>query len=54
VLYIGEPGSENVFSIYRRAGEPCPACATPIIRTVLAGRGTFHCPTCQPAHLKSG
>jgi formamidopyrimidine-DNA glycosylase len=45
--YIGEPGSENVFSIYRRAGEPCPNCATPIVRTVLAGRGTFHCPTCQ-------
>jgi formamidopyrimidine-DNA glycosylase len=53
LLYIGEPGSENVFSIYRRAGEPCPACATPILRTVVAGRGTFHCPTCQPAHRES-
>ncbi len=49
--YIGEPGSENVFSIYRRAGEPCPACGTPIVRTVIAGRGTFHCPTCQPPRL---
>jgi formamidopyrimidine-DNA glycosylase len=48
LLYIGEPGAENVFSIYRRAGEPCPACGTPIVRTVIAGRGTFHCPTCQP------
>jgi formamidopyrimidine-DNA glycosylase len=46
--YLGEPGSENVFSIYRRAGEPCPACGAPILRTVIAGRGTFHCPTCQP------
>src|SRR5712692_453303 len=46
--YLGEPGAENVFSIYRRAGEPCPACGTPIRRTVIAGRGTFHCPTCQP------
>jgi formamidopyrimidine-DNA glycosylase len=45
--YLGEPGAENVFSIYRRAGEPCPACGTPILRTVIAGRGTFHCPTCQ-------
>ena len=48
--YLGEPGAENVFSIYRRAGEPCPACGTPILRTVLVGRGTFHCPTCQPPH----
>jgi formamidopyrimidine-DNA glycosylase len=47
LLYIGEPGAENVFSIYRRAGEPCPTCGTPILRTVIAGRGTFHCPTCQ-------
>jgi formamidopyrimidine-DNA glycosylase len=45
--YLGEPGAENVFSIYRRAGEPCPACGTPILRTVIAGRGAFHCPTCQ-------
>ena len=45
---LGEPGAENVFSIYRRAGEPCTACGTPIVRTVIAGRGTFHCPTCQP------
>jgi formamidopyrimidine-DNA glycosylase len=48
LLYIGEPGAENVFAIYRHAGEPCPACGTPILRTVIAGRGTFHCPTCQP------
>jgi formamidopyrimidine-DNA glycosylase len=48
LIYLGEPGADNVFSIYRRAGEPCPACATPIVRTVIAGRGTFHCPTCQP------
>jgi formamidopyrimidine-DNA glycosylase len=52
LLYIGEPGAENVFSIYRRAGEPCPACGTPILRTVIAGRGTFHCPTCQPVRLR--
>lgn len=54
VIYLGEPGAENVFSIYRRAGEPCPACGTPILRTVIAGRGTFHCPTCQPSSGTSG
>jgi formamidopyrimidine-DNA glycosylase len=48
VIYLGEPGAENIFSIYRRAGEPCPRCGTPIVRTVIAGRGTFNCPGCQP------
>src|SRR3954451_3049929 len=47
LIYRGEPGAENVFSIYRRAGEPCPRCSTPIRRTVLAGRGTYSCPGCQ-------
>jgi len=47
LIYIGEKGSENVFSIYRRAGTPCPNCETPIVRTVVAGRGTYSCPSCQ-------
>lgn len=47
LLYIGEKGSENVFTIYRRAGTPCPRCETSIVRTVVAGRGTYSCPTCQ-------
>ena len=48
LLYLGEKGAENVFSIYRRAGEACPRCGTPILRTLVGGRGTCHCPTCQP------
>jgi formamidopyrimidine-DNA glycosylase len=48
LIYLGEKGAENVFSLYRRAGEPCPACGTPIRRTVVAGRGTYWCATCQP------
>ncbi len=47
-IYLGERAAENVFSLYRRAGQPCPRCATPIERTVVAGRGTFYCPGCQP------
>ncbi len=35
--------------VYGRAGEPCPVCAAPIQRLVLAGRSTFWCPHCQPA-----
>lgn len=48
LIYLGEPGAVNVFGIYARAGEPCPRCGTTIVRTVLGGRGTFHCPACQP------
>jgi len=33
--------------VYDRKGEPCPRCKTPIKRTVLQGRATYFCPTCQ-------
>jgi endonuclease VIII len=33
--------------VYRRAGEPCRVCATPILTSVLEGRNVFWCPTCQ-------
>ena len=53
LIYLGEPGAVNVFGIYARAGEPCPRCGEAIIRTVLGGRGTFHCPTCQPSSMNA-
>jgi formamidopyrimidine-DNA glycosylase len=44
----GEPGAmQDEFRVYGRAGEPCERCGTPIERVVLAGRGTWYCPTCQ-------
>ncbi len=33
--------------VYDRAGLPCPRCKTVIRRSVLQGRATFYCPTCQ-------
>ena len=33
--------------VYRRAGDPCRVCATPILTAVLEGRNVFWCPTCQ-------
>jgi endonuclease VIII len=33
--------------VYRRAGQPCLVCGTPIQRSGLAGRNSFWCPTCQ-------
>lgn len=47
LIYLGEKGAENVFSIYRRAGTPCPQCSTLIVFSQVGGRGTYHCPTCQ-------
>lgn len=33
--------------VYRRAGEPCRVCATPIRTAEMEGRNVFWCPTCQ-------
>lgn len=32
---------------YRRAGQPCLVCTTPIRRSVLGARNLYDCPTCQ-------
>src|SRR5437763_1786386 len=40
---------QREFQVSGRAGAPCPRCGRPIVRTVVAGRGTFHCPHCQRA-----
>ena len=39
--------AEPRFRVYGRAGEPCPRCASLIVRTMQAGRGTYYCPRCQ-------
>jgi len=47
----GEPGTNQEFlMVYGRAGLPCtrPRCGRPIVRQVVAQRGTWLCPTCQP------
>jgi formamidopyrimidine-DNA glycosylase len=40
-------GFQNNLSVYGRDGRPCPRCGARIVRTVLAGRGTWWCPRCQ-------
>ena len=46
----GENGSMQLeFRVYGREDEPCERCGTPISKTRAAGRGTWFCPTCQPA-----
>ncbi len=37
---------QDEFAVYGRGGEPCLRCGTPIERLVVAGRGTWVCPSC--------
>ena len=39
---------QNEFLVYSRAGEPCVRCGAPIVKLVVAGRGTYVCERCQP------
>jgi formamidopyrimidine-DNA glycosylase len=44
----GASGSmQHEFKVYRREGEPCERCGTPIEKIRVAGRGTWYCPSCQ-------
>lgn len=44
----GQRGSsQERFMVYRRTGEPCVRCGTPIERIVVGQRSTHFCPRCQ-------
>ncbi len=47
---LGQPGTnQDHLQIYRRdAGDPCPRCGAPVLRLIVAQRGTKLCPACQP------
>jgi formamidopyrimidine-DNA glycosylase len=49
--YVDADGNRGDFQmlhrVYGREGEPCVACATPIKKVVVAGRGTHYCSVCQ-------
>jgi formamidopyrimidine-DNA glycosylase len=40
-------GFQNALSVYGRSGKPCLRCGRPVVRTVLAQRGTWWCRSCQ-------
>lgn len=45
----GLPGKfQNRLRVYRRQGKTCLHCHNLIRRCVVAGRGTYFCPHCQP------
>jgi formamidopyrimidine-DNA glycosylase len=37
----------DYLDVYDRAGQPCRRCGRTIARTIIQGRATYHCPTCQ-------
>lgn len=49
--YVNGQGEMGMFQqsldVYGKKDEPCNKCGTPIIRMVVAGRGTHICPKCQ-------
>ncbi|HEY5806082.1 MAG TPA: bifunctional DNA-formamidopyrimidine glycosylase/DNA-(apurinic or apyrimidinic site) lyase [Candidatus Saccharimonadales bacterium] len=48
INHEGKRGSYLTFAkVFRREGQPCPRCATTIIKTRVTGRGTHICPYCQ-------
>jgi len=40
--------------VYRRAGDPCFVCGTPVARAAFHGRNLYWCPTCQPEGSAGG
>jgi len=50
-LYTKPDGSkgdmQNAVAVFRRTGNPCYTCGTPIERIILGGRSTHYCPHCQ-------
>lgn len=39
--------NRDALKVFRRTGEPCPRCRTPIVRLVVGQRSTHVCPACQ-------
>lgn len=49
--YVNGQGEMGMFQqqlrVYGRTGLPCHVCGQLIVKTVVSGRGTHYCPTCQ-------
>jgi formamidopyrimidine-DNA glycosylase len=43
----GEGENQHHLDCYGRSGLPCTRCGTVLRRSVIDGRGTTHCPSCQ-------
>lgn len=39
--------NQEILSVFRKKGVPCPRCTTSISKIIVCQRGTHFCPTCQ-------
>ncbi|MFN9955692.1 MAG: zinc finger domain-containing protein [bacterium] len=37
----------EIWRVYGKEGDPCRRCGSRLVRTVQAGRSTYHCGRCQ-------
>ncbi|MBG6225657.1 endonuclease-8/formamidopyrimidine-DNA glycosylase [Arthrobacter sp. CAN_A2] len=44
----GRPKRSAPHYVYKRTGQPCRRCGTPILTAVMAARNVYWCPLCQP------
>ena len=52
---LGEAGTfQTELAVYGQTGELCPRCGTPILKKMVAQRGSHYCPSCQPLRQRSG
>ncbi len=55
--YVNGQGEMGMFqqqlAVYSRKDMPCPACGTLIVKTVVGGRGTHYCPSCQSSRRRA-
>jgi formamidopyrimidine-DNA glycosylase len=51
--FVGTRGNkgkhQHYLRVYGREGKRCRKCRDTVKRIVVAGRGTYHCPSCQPS-----
>lgn len=40
-------GFQEAHAVYDREGKNCPSCRHPIRRSLISGRSSFYCPSCQ-------
>ena len=52
-LYDEQGSNLEHVEVYRRTGQPCLRCGTPIVRIRIAQRSAHFCPHCQPAPATS-
>jgi endonuclease-8/formamidopyrimidine-DNA glycosylase len=45
----GRPKRSAPNYVYKRTGEPCRRCGTPILTAEMAARNVYWCPQCQAA-----